>query len=137
MSHCYTTKAVPDLPLINTVIDKNHQSAEQPCVGGQRGMFGRGKLSMVMYAIIKRGEGLPRKFVFLQSSSPDVQREGGGGKTNISLLESSEEWALGLKTSTIRDRTQKFGEKMKGTRHLIRKLRSIFVSWLRFFVQNM
>lgn len=85
----------------------------------------------------KEAKGLPRKFVFLQSSSPDVQREGGGGKTNISLLESSEEWALGLKTSTIRDRTQKFGEKMKGTRHLIRKLRSVLVSWLRFFVQNM
>lgn len=61
MSHCYTTKAVPDLPLINTVNDKNHQSAEQPCVGGQRGMFGRGKLSMVMYAIIKRGERLAKE----------------------------------------------------------------------------
>lgn len=31
-----------------------------------------------------------------QSSSPDVHIEGGGGKTNISLQESSEEWALGL-----------------------------------------
>lgn len=65
----------------------------------------------------------PRKFVFLQSSSPDVQSEGGGGKTNISLLESSAEWALGLKTSTIQDGTQKFGEKMKeGRRHRTGKL---------------
>lgn len=38
----------------------------------------------------------PRKFVFLQSSSPDVQREGGGGKTNISLLESSRGVGFGL-----------------------------------------
>lgn len=49
----------------------------------------------------------PRKFVFLQSSSPDVRREGGGGKTNISLLESSEEWALGWKTSTIEKQNTK------------------------------
>ncbi len=59
-------------------------------------VYGRGKLSTVMYAIIKRCEGSPRKFVFLQSSSPDGQREGGGGKTNISLLESSEEWGFGF-----------------------------------------
>lgn len=32
-----------------------------------------------------------------KSSGPDVQREGGGGKTNISLLESSAEWASALK----------------------------------------
>lgn len=49
----------------------------------------------------------PRKFVFLQSSSPDVQREGGGGKTNISLLESSEEWASGWKTSTMKRQNTK------------------------------
>lgn len=49
----------------------------------------------------KDTKGWPRKFVFLQSSSPDVRREGGGGKTNISLLESSEEWTLGWKTSTM------------------------------------
>lgn len=92
---------------------------------------------MVMYAAIKRGAGLPRKFVFLQSSSPDVRREGGGRKTNISLLESSEEWASGLKTSTIRDGKQKFGEEMKkGMGCLTRKLRGILLSWLRFFVLN-
>lgn len=67
----------------------------------------------------KDTKGSPRKFVFLQSSSPDVQRVGGGGKTNISLLESSEEWALGSKTSTIKDRTQKFGEKEKGAGRLV------------------
>lgn len=49
----------------------------------------------------------PRKFVFLQSSSPDVRSEGGGGKTNISLLESSEERALGWKTSTIEEQNTK------------------------------
>lgn len=46
----------------------------------------------------------------LQSFSPDVHREAGGGKTNISLLEITEEWDLGSKTSTRTDRTQKFGE---------------------------
>lgn len=70
---------------------------------------------MDAYALIKRSLGSPRKFVFLQSSSPDVQAEGGGGKTNISLLESSEEWALGSTTSTVRDRAEEFGEKMKGS----------------------
>lgn len=45
----------------------------------------------------KDSKALPRKFVFLQSSNPDVLREGGGGKTNISLLESSEECTLGSK----------------------------------------
>lgn len=35
--------------------------------------------------------------------------EGGGGKTNISLLESSEEWALGSTTSTVRHRAEEFG----------------------------
>lgn len=85
-------------------------------------VYGRSKLLTVMYALIKRYEGSPRKFVFLQSSSPDVQREGGGGKTNISLLESSEEWASGLKTSTIWDWTQKFGEKKMGTGYLVKGL---------------
>lgn len=89
---------------------------------------------MVMYAAIKRGAGLPRKFVILKSSSPDVWEEGGGGKTNISLLESSEEWAPGLKTSTIRDGKQKFGEETKKGMGLTRKLRSILLSWLRSFV---
>lgn len=92
------------------------------CWWPEGNVYGHGKLSMVMYAIIKRYEGSPGKFVFLQSSSPDVRREGGGGKTNISLLESSEEWALGLKTSTIRHITQKFGEKEKRTRYLIKEL---------------
>lgn len=77
------------------------------CWGPEDNVYGQGKLSMVMYAIIKRSKGSPRKFVFLQNSSPDVQREGGGGKTNISLLESSEEWALGLKTSTIKRQNTK------------------------------
>lgn len=79
-------------------------------------------------ALIKRSHGSPRKFVFLRSSSPDVQAEGGGGKTNISLLESSEEWAMGPTTSTVRDRAEEFGEKMKG--ELFQKL--ILVSWWRF-----
>lgn len=119
---CNTTTARVLHLLLMIVIDKNHQSAERPCVWWPEGdVYGHSKLSMVMYAIIKRYAGSPRKFVFLQSSSPDVQWEGGGGKTNISLLESSEEWAFGLKTSTIKDRTQKFGEKRKVTGHLIKK----------------
>ena len=43
---------------------------------------------------------------------------GGGGKTNISLLESSEEWAMGSKTSTLRDRTQENGGKKEEAGHL-------------------
>lgn len=57
---------------------------------------------------------------------------GGGGKTNISLQESSEEWALGSKTSAMKDRTQRLGEKKRGTGHLIKKEileRSILVTW--------
>lgn len=97
------------------------------CWWPEGNVYDRGKLSMVMYAAIKWGAGLPRKFVFLQSSNPDVRREGGGGKTNISLLESSEEWSSVLKTSTIRDGKQKFGEGMKKGMGLTRKLRSILL----------
>lgn len=44
-----------------------------------------------------------------KSSGPDVQREGGGGKTNISLLESSAEWASALKNiNNTRRNTKKF-----------------------------
>lgn len=64
-----------------------------------------------MYAVIKGYKGSPRKFVLLESSSPDVQREGGGGKTNISLLESTEDWALGSKTSKKKKQNTKIGRK--------------------------
>lgn len=72
-------------------------------------VYGQGKLLRDAYAVIKRSEGLPRKFVFLRSSSPDVRGGGGGGKTNISLRESSEEWARDSTTSTVRHRTEEFG----------------------------
>lgn len=67
------------------------------CWWPEGNVYGHGKLLTVMYAVIKRYKGSPRKFVLLQNSSPDVQREGGGGKTNISLLESLEDWAVGFK----------------------------------------
>lgn len=85
-------------PVINIIIDKNHQSAERAvCWWPEENVYGHGKLLTVMYAVIKRYIGSPRKFVLLQNSSPDVEREGGGGKTNISLLESTEDWVLGSK----------------------------------------
>lgn len=52
--------------------------------------------------------------MLLQNSSPDVRTERGGGKTNISLQESSEESGLGSKTSTRGNRTLKFGERKIG-----------------------
>ena len=88
------------LPLMNILIDKSHQSAERQCAGGQTGMF------MVMvncwWSCMQASKDTTARqgnFVLLQSSSPDVRREGGGGKTNISLMESSEDRALGSKTS--------------------------------------
>lgn len=85
-------------------------------------------------------KGLPRNFVlFLQSSSPDVRREGGGGKTNISLLESSEEWAQKHQQGKT-EHKKMVKEEKKGLRHLIKKETfgwSILVTWLRFFVQTL
>lgn len=67
--------------------------------------------------------------MFLRRSSPDVEGEGGGGKTNISLLESSEEWAPGSTTPTVRDRPEELGEKMKNVSN---ETNLILVSWWRF-----
>lgn len=62
------------LPVINIIIDKNHQSAEL-CWWPEENVYGHSKLLTVMYAIIKRYKVLPGKFVLLQNSSPDVERE--------------------------------------------------------------
>lgn len=108
---CWSLSLVlnPENSSSNTTHDRNHQSAEQTCRWPLGNVYGQGKLSTDAYVVIKRSEGSPRKFVFLQSSSPDVRGEGGGGKTNISLLESSKEWVLGSATSTLRHRAEEFG----------------------------
>lgn len=62
-------------------------------------------------------------YVASKTPGPDVRGVGGGGKTNISLLESSEEEALGLRTLTT---TQKFGEWGNMENKTIRK-----IVWLR------
>lgn len=97
----------------DTVNDRNRQSAEQMCQR-PRGMFTvRVNYRWTCTRPSKRSKASQRKFVFLRRSSPDVQGERGGGKTNISLLESSEEWAPGSTTPTVRDRAEELGEKMK------------------------
>lgn len=106
--NCNMAYTLLHLPVINIIIDKNHQSAEQAvCWWPEENVYCHGKLLTVMYAVNKRYKDSPRKFVFLQNSSPDVEREGGGGRTNISLLKSTEDWVLCSKTSTRKDRKQK------------------------------
>lgn len=116
-------------PQILTVNERNRQSAEQMCQRPRGSVYGQAKLSMDVYGLIKRSKASQRKFVFLRCSSPDVQGEGGGGKTNISLLESSEEWAPGSATPTVRDRAEELGEKMK---NFSNETNLILVSWWRF-----